>query len=111
MSGKYFDLACALVGVSQEEVARRMGRSASTLSRAFSGQLRINRETVLQLGDILLEVCPPEERDLLLALEEHMLHTLGYATRADEQRGAEQLSDYERQVNAILAQRQQRSSS
>jgi transcriptional regulator with XRE-family HTH domain len=107
VSGQYFDLACALVGISQEEVARRVGVAASTLSRGFSGKHGIKREKLLAWGDYLLEICPPENRDLLRAMEAEMLHTLGYATREDEQQGVHQLTYYQNQVNDILAKRQQ----
>lgn len=107
VSGQYFDLACAVVGVSQEEVARRAGVAASTLSRGFSGKLRVRREKLLAWGDILLELCPPEDKDLLLQMEAEMLHTLGHATRDDEQHGIEQLPYYRERVNEVLAKRQQ----
>lgn len=105
VSGQYFDLACALVNVSQEEVARRAGIVASTLSRGFSGQVRVKRERLLAWGDILLELCPPEDRDLLLAMEREMLHTLGHSTREDEQHGIEQLTYFQGRVNEALAKR------
>jgi hypothetical protein len=107
VSGQYFDLACAVVDVKQEEVARRAGVAASTLSRGFSGQLRVKREKLLSWGDILLDLCPEEERELLLAMEAEMLHTLGHATREDEQRGVERFPYYQERVNEILAKRQQ----
>lgn len=103
--GIYFDLACAIVGVSQEEVARRAGVAASTLSRAFSGKLRVRREKLLAWGDILLELCPEDDKELLLAMEAEMLHTLGHATRDDEQRGVERLSYFQERVNEVLAKR------
>src|SRR2546423_6812487 len=81
VSGIYFDLACAIVGVSQEEVARRAGVAASTLSRAFSGQLRVRREKLMAWGAIVLDLCPPEEKELLMAMESEKLHTLGHETR------------------------------
>lgn len=105
VSGQYFDLACALVNVSQEEVARRADIAASTLSRGFSGQVRVKREKLLAWGDILLELCPPEDRELLLSMEAEMLHTLGHATREDEQRGIEQLTYYQGRVSEALAKR------
>jgi transcriptional regulator with XRE-family HTH domain len=107
VSGQYFDLACSIVGISQEEMARRAGVAASTLSRAFSGQLHAKREKLLTWGDILLELCPPEDRELLLQMEAEMLHTLGHATRDDEQHGIEQLAYYQERVNEILARRRQ----
>ena len=107
MSGQYFDLACSIVGISQEEMARRAGVAASTLSRAFSGQLHAKREKLLTWGDILLELCPAEDRELLLQMEAEMLHTLGHATRDDEQHGIEQLAYYQERVNEILARRRQ----
>jgi transcriptional regulator with XRE-family HTH domain len=107
VSGQYFDLACAVVGVSQEEVARRAGVAASTLSRGFSGKLRVKREKLLTWGDVLLELCPPEDMDILLSMEAEMLHTLGHATRADEQQGVERLAYYQQRVNEILAKRRQ----
>ncbi len=85
---KIYDLACSIMGISQEEMTRRAGVASSTLSRAFSGQLHVKREKLLAWGDILLELSPPEDQDLLLAMEAEMLHTLGHATRDDEQRGA-----------------------
>jgi len=36
-----------------------------------------------------------------------MLHTLGHATRDDEQRGDERLGYYQERVNEVLAKRQQ----
>jgi transcriptional regulator with XRE-family HTH domain len=108
VSGIYFDLACAIVGVSQEEVARRAGVAASTLSRAFSGQLQVRREKLMSWGDIALELCPPEEKELLVAMEAEMMHTLGYATREDERRGVERLSYFQERVTEVLARRQQR---
>lgn len=105
VAGQYFDLACAIVGVSQEEVARRAGVPASALSRAFSGQTRGKRERLLVWGDILLELCPEDDKELLLAMEAEMLHTLGYATRDDEQRGVERLSYFQERVNEVLARR------
>ena len=107
VSGMYFDLACAIVGVSQEEVARRAGVAASTLSRAFSGQLRVRREKLMAWGAIVLELCPPEEKELLLAMEAEMLHTLGHATREDERRGVERLSYFQQRVTEVLTRRQQ----
>jgi len=107
VSGQYFDLACAVVNVSQEEVARRAGVAASTLSRGFSGKLRVKREKLLAWGDILLELCPSEDKDLLLSMEAEMLHTLGHATRADEQQGVERLAYYQQRVNEVLARRRQ----
>jgi hypothetical protein len=107
VSGIYFDLACAIVGVSQEEVARRAGVAASTLSRAFSGQLRVRREKLIAWGDIVLELCPQEDRELLLAMEAEMLHTLGHATREDERRGADRLSYFQQRVTEVLTRRQQ----
>lgn len=106
VSGQYFDLACTLVNVSQEDVARRAGIAASTLSRGFSGQVRVKREKLLAWGDILLDLCPPEDRELLLAMEAEMLHTLGHSTREDEQRGIERLPSYQERVNEVLAKRQ-----
>jgi transcriptional regulator with XRE-family HTH domain len=103
--GKYFDLACALAGTSQEEVARRAGVAASTLSRAFSGKHRVGREKLLAWGNILRDLCPPEERDLLFALEGEMLHALGHATRDEEQRGIEQFPSYQERVREALARR------
>ena len=108
VSGMYFDLACAIVGVSQEEVARRAGVAASTLSRAFSGQLRVRREKLIGWGAIVLELCPPEDRELLVAIEAEMMHTLGHATREDERRGMERLTSFQERVNEVLAKRQQR---
>ena len=105
VSGQYFDLACLVVGVSQEEVARRAHVAASTLSRGFSGQLHVKREKLLSWGDILLELCPSEDKDLLLAMEAEMLHTLGHATRDDEQRGLERLSYYQEIVKSLLEKR------
>jgi transcriptional regulator with XRE-family HTH domain len=107
VSGQYFDLACAVVGVSQEEVARRAGVAASTLSRGFSGKLRVKREKLLAWGDILLELCSQEHRELLLEIEAEMLHTLGHATRDDEQRGVERLPSFKERVSEVLAKRQQ----
>ena len=107
VSGQYFDLACAVVGISQEEVARRAGVAASTLSRSFSGKLRVKRKKLLAWGDILLELCPSEDKDLLLSMEAEMLHTLGHATRADEQQGVERLAYYQQRVDEVLARRQQ----
>jgi transcriptional regulator with XRE-family HTH domain len=105
VSGQYFDLACALVGVSQEEVARRANIAASTLSRGFSGQVRVKRERLLAWGDILLELCPEEDREFLLAMEAEMFHTLGHSTREDERQGVEQLSYYQERVSTILVNR------
>lgn len=105
VSGQYFDLACALVGISQEELARRANIPASELSRGFSGKVRIKREKLLTWGDILLDLCPSEDRELLLAMEREMLHTLGHATREDEQQGIEQLDYYQGRVNEALAKR------
>lgn len=105
MAGTYFDLACMLCGVSQEEIARRAGVPSSTLSRAFSGKTRVRRERLLQWGDILINLCPPDEKDLLLTMEAEMLHTLGLATRADEQQGIERLIYYQEQVHQALAKR------
>ncbi len=105
VSGQYFDLACSIVGISQEEMARRAGVAASTLSRAFSGQLHARREKLLAWGDILLELCPAEDRELLLAMEAEMLHTLGLATREDEQQGIERLAYYQERVSEALAKR------
>ncbi len=110
VSGQYFDLACAIAGVSQEEVARRAGVKSSMLSRGFSGQVRVKREKLLAWGDILLELCPPEDRELLLSMEKQMLHTLGHATREDEQHGIELLAYYRDRVSEVLAKRQQRGS-
>jgi transcriptional regulator with XRE-family HTH domain len=109
VSGQYFDLACKLVGISQEEVARRANVAASTLSRGFSGQVRVKREKLLAWGDILLDLCPTEDRDLLLAMEREMLHTLGLATREDEQHGIDQLGYYQTRVSEALAQRREKS--
>src|SRR6266487_423643 len=106
VSGIYFDLACAIVEVSQEEVARRAGVAASTLSRAFSGKLRVQREKLIAWGTIVLELCPEEDKDLLLAMEAEMLHTLGHATREDERRGVERLSYFQQRVNEVLARRE-----
>ena len=108
VSGRYFDLACAIVGTSQEEMARRAGVSASTLSRGFSGQSTIKRDKLLSWGDILLELCPEEDKELLLQMEAEMLHTLGHATRDDERRGAEQLPFYQQRVGEILKRRQEK---
>ncbi len=105
VSGKYFDLACSLVGVSQEEIARRAAVASSTLSRAFSGQLHVKREKLLIWGDILLELCPEEDQGLLLEMEAEMLHSLGHATRDDEQRGLERLPHYQQIIDGILAHR------
>ena len=105
VSGQYFDLACLLVGVSQEEMARRAGVAASTLSRGFSGQLGVSRDKILAWGDILLDLCPEEDKDLLLGMEKEMLHTLGHATRDDEQLGVERISYYQQRVNEVLAKR------
>ena len=107
VSGQYFDLACVLVGTSQEEVARRAGVAASTLSRGFSGQLRVKREKLLAWGDILLDLCPLEQRELLLEMEAEMLHTLGHATRQDEQHGIERLPYYQERVSEVLSKRRQ----
>jgi len=104
----YFDLACAIVGVSQEEVARRAGVAASTLSRAFSGQLRVRREQLILWGAIVLELCPEEDRELLVAMEAEMMHTLGHATREDERRGVERLTYFQNRVNEVLARRELR---
>lgn len=109
MSGQYFDLACALAGTSQEEVARRADVAASTLSRGFSGQVRVKREKLLAWGDILLELCPEEDRELLLAMEREMLHTLGFATREDEQQGIDQLPHYQARVSEALESRRGKS--
>src|SRR5258708_37375579 len=87
VAGTYFDLACEIVGVSQEVVAKKAKVASSTLARAFSGQTHAKRENLLEWGKILLELCPPEDRHLLLAMEAEMLHTLGYATRPEEQKG------------------------
>ncbi len=105
VSGLYFDLACALVGVSQDEVARRAGVAASMLSRGFSGQSGVKREKLLAWGDILLELCPEQDKEFLISMEEEMLHTLGRATRKDEQRGVEQLPYYQQRVGEILKHR------
>ncbi len=107
VSGQYFDLACALVGISQEEVARQAGVAASTLSRGFSGQINVKREKLLAWGDILLDLCPEEDRELLLAMGAEMLHTLGHATRDDQQRGLERLSSYQERVREVLTKRRQ----
>ena len=107
VSGQYFDLACAVVGVSQEEVARLAGTSASTLSRGFSGQGGVKRVKLLHWGDILLELCPEEDRDLLLRMEEEMLHSLGLSTRDEEKRGVDALAYYREQVSELLAKRHQ----
>jgi len=96
------------VGVSQEEVARRAGVAASTLSRAFSGQQRVRREKLIGWGAIVLELCPEEDKELLVAMEAEMLHTLGYATREDERRGVERLSYFQQRVTEVLAKRRQR---
>lgn len=105
MAGQYFDLACSIVSISQEEMARRAGVAASTLSRAFSGQHHAKREKLLQWGDILLELCPMEDKELLLQMEAEMLHTLGLATREDERQGVERLAYYQERVNEALAKR------
>jgi len=107
--GKYFDLACALVGVSQEAMARRAGVAASTLSRGFSGQSKVQREKLLTWGDILLDLCPEQDKELLLQMEAEMLHALGLATRDDERRGAEQLPYYQQRVSEVLQHRQKKS--
>ena len=107
VSGQYFDLACALVNVSQEEVARRAGIPASKLSRGFSGRVRVKREKLLAWGDILFELCPPEDREFLSSMEREMLHTLGHSTREDEQQGIERLAYYRDRVNEVLSKRQQ----
>ncbi len=107
ISGMYFDLACEIVNLTQEEVARIAGVPASTLSRAFSGRLRIKREKLLAWSDILFRFCPEEDKELLRDLENEMLHTLGHSTRSEEQRGIEQLSYYQEQVRAVLEKRQQ----
>jgi transcriptional regulator with XRE-family HTH domain len=104
--GQYFDLACAIAGVSQEEVARQADVSASTLSRAFSGQTHVKRENLLAWGDILLKLCPQEDKELLLGMEAEMLHTLGHATRDDEKLGLERLPYYQKRVEEVLARRQ-----
>jgi transcriptional regulator with XRE-family HTH domain len=106
VSGSYFDLVCAMIGVSQEEVARRVGVAASTLSRAFSGKQRIQREQVRALGEIMLELCPPEERELLLAMEVELMHSLGYATQEDERRGVERLPYFQQRVDEVLSKRE-----
>ena len=106
VSGQYFDLACEVVNTSQEEVARRASVAASTLSRGFSGKLRVKRQKLLAWGDILLDLCPQEDRELLLAMEAEMLHTLGHATREDERRGIEQSAYFQERVNEVLAKRQ-----
>ena len=105
VSGQYFDLACAIVGISQEEMARRVGVASSTLSRTFSGQLHDKRESLLAWGDMLLDLCPPEDQELLLAMEAEMLHALGHATREDEQRSIERLASYQKRVREVLAKR------
>jgi hypothetical protein len=107
VSGIYFDLACAIVGISQEEVARRAGVAASTLSRAFSGQLRVRREQLMSWGAIALDLCPEEDKELLLAMEAEMMHALGHATREDERHGVERLSYFQDRVNEVLVRRQQ----
>jgi len=61
---------------------------------------------LLAWEDILLEPCPPEDRELLLAMEAEMLHTLGQATRDTELRGVERLAHYQERVNEVLAKRQ-----
>ena len=61
---------------------------------------------MLAWGDMLLELCPPEDRELLLAMEAEMLHALGHATRDDEQRSVERLASYQERVNEVLAKRQ-----
>lgn len=108
VSGQYFDLACAMVGTSQEEVARRAGVAASTLSRGFSGQMNVRREKLLAWGEILLDLCPLEDRELLLAMEGEMLHTLGLATRSDEQLGVERLPYYQQRVSEVLKHRHEK---
>jgi len=60
---------------------------------------------LLAWGDILLELCPAEDRELLLAMEAEMLHTLGLATREDEQQGIERLAYYQERVSEALAKR------
>lgn len=107
VSGQYFDLACALVGVSQEEVARRADVRSSTLSRGFAGQRKVDRAMLLKWGDILLDLCPTTERGLLLEMEAQMLHALGHATRSEEQNSIEQLSYYQQRVQELLNQRHQ----
>lgn len=107
VSGQYFDLACAVASVSQEEVARRAGVAASTLSRGFSGQTRVDRDKLLAWGDILLELCPDEDKELLLLMEEEMLHTLGVSTRDEKQRGVEKLPYFQQRVGEILTKRRQ----
>ncbi len=106
VSGRYFDLACAVASVSQLEVARRAGVAASMLSRAFSGRTQVKRERLLEWGDILLELCPDEDKELLRRMEDEMLHTLGLASREDEARGVEQLPYFQAQVGEILKRRQ-----
>ena len=109
--GQYFDLACAVASVSQEEVARRAGVAASTLSRGFSGQTRVDRDKLLSWGDILLELCPDEDKELLLLMEEEMLHTLGVSTRDEKQQGVEKLPYFQQKVSEILTKRRQAKSS
>jgi len=106
--GKYFDLACLLVGISQEEMARRAGFDPATLARGFSGHSAIKREKLLALGDIFLEVCPDEDKEVLLHMEAEMLHTLGQATRDKERRGTEQLPYYQQQISSILKRRREK---
>lgn len=108
VAGTYFDLACEMVGVSQEEVARQANVAPSTLSRAFSGQTLVERKKILEWGDILLTFCPAENRALLSAMEAEMLHTLGYATRQEEQQGIDRLAYYQEKVSQVLATKQDR---
>lgn len=107
VSGQYFDLACSIAGVSQEEVARRAGVAASTLSRGFSGQTNVKRDKLLAWGDILLALCPQEDQKLLLDMEAEMLHTLGLATREDERLGVERFPYYQQRVHELLMRRKE----
>lgn len=72
----------------------------------YSGLLRVKRESLLAWGDLLLELCPPEDWELVLAMEAEMLHALGHATRDDEQRSRERLASYQECGREVLAKRQ-----
>ena len=102
VSGKYFELVCLLVGVSQEEVARKAKEPSSTLTRGFSGERSIDRKKLLEWGDILSDLCPESERPILLEMEKQMLHTLGYATREEQNEGISRFPYYEQIVYRVL---------
>lgn len=106
VSGTYFDLACLIAKTSQEHVAGLAGVSSSTISRGFSSKSQVERDKLLKWGDILLNLCPEEDKVLLLEMEARMLHTLGVSTRDDEQEGNEQLDYYQQRVKEVLQRRQ-----